>query len=226
LAALPEQGPVVEELQHNMITKTKNAVIVFQKNLVAGRVKTRLAKTLGNDEALEIYKSLIKTTYLEIGQLKDVDIFIYLSDYVEELPFDIKGKSYQILAQEGKDLGERMKNAFRDCFGKGYQKCIIIGTDCPEISTKDMQLAFDKLSYKDIIIGPAADGGYYLLGLKKETPALFESINWSTAEVLSSTTHRAEGQNLSFEKLRTLNDIDTEKDWKLYNLKIKNEQLP
>lgn len=226
MAVLPEQDPVVEGLQHNMATSSKNAIIVFQKNLISGKVKTRLAKTLGDEVAMEIYRSLIKSTYDEISKLKEVDIFIYLSDYVEELPFDIKGKIYKIHAQKGKDLGERMNEAFKDCFDHGYEKCLIIGTDCPEITAQDLQLALDKLYFKDLVIGPAEDGGYYLLGIKKHTPSLFESINWSTDQVMTSTIQKAEEQGLSYDKLKTLNDIDTEEDWKLYKLKKTNEQLP
>lgn len=216
----------VEEPRHNMERKSKNVIIVFQKNLILGKVKTRLAKTIGNEEALNIYKSLIRTTYSELSKLKDADIVVYLSDYVEELPFDIKGKNYSIFAQHGLDLGERMKHAFEETFALGYEKCLIIGTDCPELSMKEMQSAIDNLSNHDVVFGPAEDGGYYLMGKKKLIPSLLQGINWSTDEVLSKSIEKIEKENLTLKLLERLGDIDTEKDWKNYKLRKANEQLP
>ncbi|PRY87208.1 TIGR04282 family arsenosugar biosynthesis glycosyltransferase [Mongoliibacter ruber] len=224
--ALQGQDPAAEGLQPNMDRNSNNAVIVFQKNLILGKVKTRLAKTIGNEAALDIYRSLINITYSELSQLKDVDILVYLSDYVEELPFDIKGKNYKIFAQKGSDLGDRMKNAFEETLANGYQKCVIIGTDCPDLSMKEIQQAIDHLATHDVVFGPAEDGGYYLLGKKEILPFLMQNINWSTSEVLATSIERLKNEKLSYKLLEKLGDIDTEKDWKNYKLRKANEQLP
>lgn len=220
------QVPAVEGQLPNMERTSKNAVIVFQKNLQKGKVKTRLAKTMGDEEALEIYKSLIKITYHQLSKLKDADILIYLSEYVEELPFDIMGKNYQIFAQNGSDLGQRMRNAFDETFAKGYQKCLIIGTDCPEIGMQELQKAYDHLATCDVVFGPAKDGGYYLLGKKTPIPLLLDGIKWSTDEVLSKSIEKVENEKLTYALLSTLGDIDTENDWKNFKAKKSNEQLP
>jgi rSAM/selenodomain-associated transferase 1 len=191
--------------------KNKNALIVFQKNAVLGKVKSRLAATIGEKKALEIYQSLVRHTYLEISKLEDVDVVIFFSDFLENNA--VAGfKPYLLEIQVGEDLGKRMSNAFQKLFQKGYQKVIIIGTDCPEITAKDISEAFMSLEKKEVCIGPALDGGYYLLGMCGYYEALFQNIPWSSSEVTKITLEILNFHQVSYELLKTLRDIDTEED--------------
>ncbi len=195
---------------------TENALIIFVKNLIKGHVKTRLAKTLGDDVALNIYKQLLKNTHDKIQTLK-IDKIVFYSNFIED---DIwQNDLFQKKVQEGNDLGERMKNAFKSLaveqagsFTAGYKKAIIIGTDCPGINKNILEDAFLKLNNSDIVIGPAADGGYYLLGIKKVHSFLFHNIEWSTNSVFQQTIDLCNRNNLSYFLLPELSDIDDEKD--------------
>lgn len=188
---------------------TDNALIIFVKNLIEGHVKTRLAATLGNDGAMDIYKQLLKNTENSILTF-ETDKIVFYSDFIEE---EIWGNNlFQNRIQEGNDLGERMKNAFNSSFTAGYEKIVIIGTDCPGINKSILENAFIALNNLDIVIGPATDGGYYLLGMKKEYPFLFQNIEWSTDKVLQQTIDLCSKNRLSYFLLPELSDIDEEKD--------------
>lgn len=187
-----------------------NAIIIFVKKPVLGKVKTRLAATIGNEKALDIYRELVAHT-LETVKKITADKFIYFSDDIDStigysnIPF------YKAL-QGGNDLGERMKNAFTDVLSNFYRKVIIVGTDCPGINAELLQTAFDKLANADIVIGPATDGGYYLLGMKSLQPPLFKNIQWSTSTVLEKTIKCCKENKLNYHLLPELSDIDEEKD--------------
>lgn len=187
-----------------------NAVIIFIKNPVRGKVKTRLAAAVGNDTALAVYLDLLSHT-LKAAENVTADKYIYFSDeiYVSIGQNDF---AFKKTVQSGADLGEKMKNAFNDVFNSAYPKVIIIGTDCPGISPEILQQAFDELNDTDVVIGPAADGGYYLLGMKTLHPSLFDNIEWSTPAVLQTTVDRCTRTNLRYKLLEELSDIDEEKD--------------
>jgi uncharacterized protein len=182
-------------------------LIIFVRNLVYGNVKTRLAATIGNDKALEVYKGLIAHTQFVTGHLP-FDKIVYYSDYIGT--FDAWNNGYRKAKQQGRDLGERMKNAFEDVFRQGYAKAVIIGTDCPLLTQELIHDAFNKLNDFDIVIGPAVDGGYYLLGMKKLYPGLFTNIQWSTDTVFNDTI--AACTHHSYCLLPLLRDIDKEED--------------
>lgn len=186
-----------------------NALIIFVKNLIAGRVKTRLAVTLGDEKALEIYNRLLKNIHEKI-QFLEVEKLIFYSDFLEDDIWEKKVFKKEI--QIGLDLGERMKNAFNKSFIEGYKRAIIIGTDCPGVDQIILKNAFAKLNDFDIVIGPATDGGYYLLGMKKEYSFLFQNIEWSTDVVLQQTIDLCKINQLSYFLLPELSDIDEEKD--------------
>ena len=189
----------------------ENALIVFQKNAVLGKVKSRLAATIGEEKALEIYKSLLLHTFGEINKLKGIDTSIFYSDFIEfdsESAYKAEYKEIQV----GGDLGERMSNAFRKLFQEGYKKVVIIGTDCPEIQSSDIDAAFRSLEKNEVCIGPALDGGYYLLGMRRFHECLFQNIPWSSSEVTAKTKEILISRQISFDLLKTLRDIDTEED--------------
>jgi rSAM/selenodomain-associated transferase 1 len=188
----------------------KSAIIIFQKNAELGKVKTRLAKDLGDHKALEIYDRLCEFTHRICSQVP-VDKFLYYSNFVPE---DKPGyASYYFKVQTGDDLGDRMSNAFSDLFSAGYQKVLIIGTDCAEISPDLFLEAFEILNEQDVVIGPAEDGGYYLLGMSQFFPQLFHDVNWSTSEVIEQTKSNIKSIGISNGELAVRSDIDTLEDW-------------
>lgn len=189
--------------------KQQNALIIFYKNLIRGKVKTRLAATLGVDNAFEIYKAMVKEIH-SLSQKIKVDKIIYYSDNI--IMDDIWKEDYKKELQSGADLGEKMMNAFKDGFALGYTKAVIIGTDCPSLNEDIINDAFHNLNSHDIVIGPAYDGGYYLLGIKMLYSTLFQNILWSTSEVFDQTTSKIQNLNLSYFILPQLHDIDEEKD--------------
>ncbi len=183
-------------------------LIVFAKNILLGKVKTRLAKTVGDEAAFEVYKHLVEITENETKKLINCDVHIYFSDVIIES----KWPSCEKFVQEGVDLGERMLNAFKNGFNLGYSSVIGIGTDLPDLNAKIMQEAFDKLQNHATVFGPAEDGGYYLIGMNKLYPEIFQKKPWSTDQLLDLTLDELSCNNVSFTTLEMLNDIDTIED--------------
>ena len=187
----------------------KNALLIFVKNLIPGQVKTRLAATLGNDAAMDIYQQLLKNLNSKIQSLEAEKIVFY-SKCMEDDIWD--SAIFKKVVQQGNDLGERMENAFKVSLAAGNKKAVIIGSDCPGIDESILNEAFEKLTGFDIVIGPATDGGYYLLGMKKNYPFLFQDFEWSTDRVLQQTIELCNRNQLSYFLLPELSDIDEEKD--------------
>jgi rSAM/selenodomain-associated transferase 1 len=188
--------------------------LIFAKNLIHGEVKTRLASTVGHDKAMTVYEQLIAHT-IETTKHLPVDKTVFYSKRIElEDAWD--NKIYEKNIQTGNDLGDKMKNAFATVFGNRNKKLVIIGTDCPDLNASVIMNAYVYLEDHDIVIGPASDGGYYLLGMKKLHPRLFEKIDWSTGKVLAQTLKICESSNLSTFLLPELSDIDDENDLKKY----------
>ena len=194
---------------------SKPLLIVFVKNPELGKVKTRLAATIGQEQALEIYMMLLRKTKESIENLP-VFKTIYYSSYIDRSDLwdnNLFGKALQ----QGNDLGEKMYEAFKSGFKAGYKSVGIIGSDCPDLS-KDLLLdAYRKLKDHDLVIGPAKDGGYYFLGMNCLHKSLFFNKSWSTDRLLKETLKDAKRQKLSTHLLKTLSDIDEEKD--LNNIK-------
>ena len=193
-----------------MAEMSNNALIVFLKNPLEGKVKTRLAAQVGETEALSVYQKLIEHTRSIVMDCP-VDIHLFYSDYIDSQDkwLDTEITKHQ---QEGKDLGERMKNAFKQVLDSGYKNAIIIGTDCPEITSRIIQDAFDRLEEYDVVIGPAMDGGYYLLGMNDLHDELFEQIDWGTESVFDQTLAVLQRLGLIWYETPILSDIDTEDD--------------
>lgn len=188
----------------------KQAVLIFAKNLIYGEVKTRLAATVGNDVAFSVYKKLLLHTK-DITKDIPADKIIFYSNNVEEK--DIwNDETFKKYLQSGNDLGERMQNAFAYAFEKEYEEVVIIGTDCFELTSSIINDAFSFLKKYDIVIGPAKDGGYYLLGMKKLYREIFEDKRWSDVSVCNDTINTINKLHLSNHQLETLTDVDEEKD--------------
>lgn len=192
------------------MSNNTSLLIIFVKNAELGKVKTRLAATVGNEVALAVYFQLLNKTRV-VAKAVETDKVVYFSDHIEESGM-WQGDTFKKALQSKGDLGDRMKNAFKDAFDQGYQRVCIIGSDCMEISTEIISRAFDRLLNHDTVIGPSEDGGYYLLGMRKFTAALFENKTWSTDHVCSATRDDIGRLGLSRADLPTLNDVDTEKD--------------
>jgi uncharacterized protein len=202
------------------------ALIIFIKNPQLGKVKTRLAKTVGDDKALVIYQQLLDITRKNAIQLAKAGITSYLfySDYVNDA--DAWSSDFFIKkVQHGADLGARMSNAFSEVMAR-HDKVCIIGSDCPTLSVAILKKAYSILDKKNAVVGPSTDGGYYLLGLSKNTEgvsakilnhqSLFNNMEWSVDTVLPETINRMEVQQLTYALLPALTDIDEEKDWTSY----------
>lgn len=187
---------------------SKNLVMVFTRNPELGKVKTRLAKTIGEQSALNIYNFLLNHTETVIRNI-DCDKAIYYSVKVRDNdiwdPF-----LYSKHLQQGKDLGKRMYNAFLDTFSEGYKKVVIVGSDLFDLQPKHIEIAFRKLDSYEVVIGPAEDGGYYLLGMKTIHSQVFTTKEWGTSTVFENTINDL--QNESVFLLEELNDIDVYDD--------------
>jgi len=188
--------------------KHKNLLLIFTRNPELGKSKTRLAKTIGDQTALEIYKFLLKRTQ-EIAVKVNADKAVYYSVKVRNN--DIWDSSiYQKYQQFGEDLGVRMKNAFKNGFDAGYKKVIIVGSDLYDLSSKIIDSAFQKLESNDFVIGPAEDGGYYLLGMNFLQEDIFENKDWGTETVRKDTLVNLKDKKVFL--LQMLNDVDVFED--------------
>lgn len=185
--------------------------MAFVKNPQLGKAKTRLAATIGNEKALEIYIQLLQYTHLVVKDLA-CDRAIHYSTFIDHNDFWMN-ELYQKYVQIEGGLGEKMQHAFQLAFNQGYEKVVIIGSDCPELTTEIVEEALASLSEVDVVFGEAEDGGYYLLGMNKLVPDLFANKKWSTETVLADSIQDCESLGLSYQLLQELSDIDYEEDW-------------
>ena len=184
------------------------ALIVFTRNPVKGKVKTRLAKTIGKEKAYEIYRELLHIAYVNTKSFP-CDKYLYLSESLDENLFD--SGFFQKL-QEGIDLGERMLNALTEILNTGYTKVVLVGADCPGLTRVILKDAFNKLGKNDIVLGPAEDGGYYLIGLKEPKEYLFRDMKWGHKKVLEETINRIKKNKHTHDLVAKLIDIDNVRD--------------
>lgn len=199
----------------------KNLLIVFVKNMFLGKVKTRLAKTIGNQSAFEVYKHLVEITEKETSKMKDCDIHIYFSDVI----ITEKWPNHEKFIQEGVNLGERMMNAFENGFNQGYAHIIGVGSDLPDLNSEIMQKGLQELQSNDTVFGPSEDGGYYLIGMNKLNRCVFENKPWSTDNLLEITKNELQQKNVSVGILKMLNDVDTIDDLKASSIAEKFKSL-
>ena len=188
-----------------------DAVIIFVRNPELGKVKTRLAATVGDNEALNIYALLLNHTMQEAGKVA-ADKFVF---YHQQIKVDDiwNGNGFYKKLQTGESLGDKMKAAFDEIFKASYTKIMIIGSDCLQLNSTIINAGFGLLDEHDTVIGPATDGGYYLLGMKKNYGFLFDNKTWSTESVLDESMKDMQQHHLSTGLLPLLTDVDTEADW-------------
>ena len=188
---------------------TEEALIIFVRKPVLGSVKTRLAAALGPEVALMIYQQLLAHTQSISHDLPCDKYVFYAGDIDEE---DGWQAGYTKRQQVNGDLGERMKAAFAFLFEKGYRRLCIIGSDCFELTASIINDAFALLQKTDTVIGPAKDGGYYLLGMSGGLKEVFDGIAWSSGKVFSQTIAMLKQQQFTYQLLPLLSDVDTVDD--------------
>ena len=186
------------------------ALVVFVKNPELGKVKTRLAAQIGDDKALEIYLELLHHTH-SVATSWDAHIRVYYSDYIPETDLWDMGYCSKHL-QQGDDLGERLSNAIEQTFEDGFEQVVVIGSDCPKLRVDHLNRARTELVDVDVVVGPAVDGGYYLIGMKAFHPQLFEGKSWSSSVLFDQTLETMITSGLSWYELPMLTDIDTFED--------------
>lgn len=193
---------------------TTDGIIILAKAPLKEHSKTRLIGHLTDEERLNLYESLLKGTVKKLSGIEGVDTLICY------WPFDSRDYFMQfgleIFPQSDGDIGKRMFNALKKVFDMSYKKAVIVGVDIPDISSEIALNAFEMLDKKDIVFGPAFDGGYYMVGMKKPLREIFEDIEWSTKATLKQSIEKASEQGYSLDFTETLLDIDTPDDLKTY----------
>lgn len=193
-----------------METEARELLIIFYRNAEPGRVKTRLAATIGNKQALEVYRELCDHARRITEQLS-VSKVVFYSERIEWN--DIwPDEVYEKKKQTGADLGARMDDAFEWAFNNGYDSVCIIGTDCYELTSAIVEDAFLALRSREVVIGPAVDGGYYLLGMRRLLSGLFKGKQWSTETVFRETVEELISAGITYSELPKLRDVDVEAD--------------
>ncbi len=194
------------------------SLILFARFPRPGKVKTRLASSLGHELAAEFYKLCAEHIFQESVKLSGrIRHYLFYSDLDDS--DDIKrwaGSKFHFVPQIEGDLGERMEHAFDTVFFHDTRKAVIIGTDVPDLSSNIIEDAFHILDSCDIVVGPSRDGGYYLLGMKELYKEIFADMPWSTDQVFKRTLNRIRGLGLTVHLLPTLSDIDTEEDLRFW----------
>lgn len=200
----------------------KKGLIIFIRNPVVGKVKTRIAQTMGDDNAMEVYRLLLEHTR-SITVEVSCDKFLFYSDRINHSD-EWENEIYDKRLQQAGDLGQRMAAAFSELFTEGYQQVLIIGSDCIELTAAGIQEAFELLNQHSAVIGPATDGGYYLLGITRFFPQPFLGKKWGTGTVLQDTLDDFRLAGVNIGRLPVLNDVDEEKDipaWMIQQLAAK-----
>ncbi|MBI5492275.1 MAG: TIGR04282 family arsenosugar biosynthesis glycosyltransferase [Deltaproteobacteria bacterium] len=188
--------------------KEKNALAVMFKAPEPGKVKTRLVPPLTYEQAAKLYGCFIKDVLNTAKGLEGVDIYGAFAGNIKD--GEVYGVS--LFEQEGTGLGERIYNVFRALFLKGHERAVVIGSDSPDLPAENIKDAFGLLDGTELVLGPALDGGYYLVAMKRLMDEPFMDIPWSTGDVLEATVKRAKGAAIPFKLLKPWHDIDTVHD--------------
>lgn len=204
------------------VAQQEGAIVVFAKAPIPGQVKTRLCPPLTPDEAATVHGSFVldtlERTRTAVSKFRlSVDRYLACSPSSNLAFFKImeERQAVTLLDQVGNDLGAKMNGVFDILFARGYRRVVIVGTDVPSLPLESYQQAVQLLDQHDTVLGPAVDGGYYLIGLKKPAPSLFQDIPWSTDRVLALTKEKARELNLTLGLLREWRDVDTIDDLKM-----------
>ena len=192
----------------------KKALIIFVRNPVLRKVKTRIAKDLGDEVALTVYRNLLSHTHTATKDL-DVDRFVFYADFVNSHDLWNEG-NFKKMLQLGDDLGERMHDAFQQLFSHGYNNVAIIGSDCYDLTSNIIEEAFHALQKNNAVVGPTFDGGYYLIGMNVLIADVFTNKKWSTDSVFTDTIKSITDAGYNYKLLPVLSDVDNAEDCKRY----------
>ena len=208
-----------------------NALIIFVKYPEPGQVKTRLTPDLSPGEAAVFHRAIAADIIAAHSDTTEFDAIVFFSPAGMKKDFTgWLGSGARLETQQGADLGEREHNAFTRVFGAGegfgYDRAVIIGTDCPSLDNEKIERAFALLDDHEIVLGPAVDGGYYLLGLSAPHPGLFRGIEWGGPDVLNKTIQLADSEGLNMAMLDRLYDVDTIHDLRRLDGDLKAGQIP
>ncbi len=190
-------------------------LVFFARAPQSGLVKTRLARCLGENEALKAYCILAQSVLSTLARSREV-VIRYSPDNAQ---IDIEPWLQPGWTSEPQGLGElgdRLARCFESLFCRGASSIVVVGSDCPYIEESDLESAWTSLQTQDMVLGPAADGGYWLIGLNRFYPSVFAGVDWGTDKVLEQTVERAKLAGLSVARLRQLSDVDTIEDWKTF----------
>lgn len=201
----------------------RECLIVFTRYPEPGKAKTRLIPVLGEDGASNLHRQMTEHTLSQVRELQSARatrVEVYFTGGDQQLMEDWLGADIIYQPQGEGDLGQRMKSAFQTAFAAGIEGVAIVGTDCPGLDAKIMAQAFEQLNGHDLVLGPAMDGGYYLIGLRRVIPELFAGINWGTSEVREKTVAIAISLGLAVAYLPSLFDVDRPED--LEKLRVLN----
>jgi rSAM/selenodomain-associated transferase 1 len=197
------------------VQKSKKHLIIFTRYPEPGKTKTRLIPALGDIGAANLQKQMTEHTILQVRELQKtsaITVEVRFTGGNLELMQNWLGVDFWYQTQGEGDLGQKMMRSLTDTFSSYAEQSVIIGTDCPGLNTQILALAFKKLQFCDLVLGPALDGGYYLIGLRQVMPELFSQIAWGTSQVLSQTQAVAQKLNLETAYLPWLADIDRPED--------------
>jgi rSAM/selenodomain-associated transferase 1 len=205
-----------------LITET---LIIFSRYPEAGKTKTRMISALGADRAAKLQQEMTEhtlNTAKKLRSCRDIIVEVHFAGGNKQLMTEWLGQETQYIPQVAGDLGYKMYSAFERALSLNNQQVVIIGTDCPDLNQEILKEAFDSLYKQDLVLGAAQDGGYYLIGLNRIIPQLFENINWGTEQVLNQTKTIAQQLALKVSYLPCLSDVDRPEDlavWQKYKSK-------
>ncbi len=202
----------------------KNVLIIFLKYPVPGTVKTRLAKSIGEENAEMLYKCFVQTILANTKSADYETIIFFTPQKKHKQIKEWLGKNWNFRAQKGTNLGERLSNAFGYVFKSGAKKVVVIGSDSPLLDDQLIKKAFSCLDKADCVIGPSSDGGYYLLGLKRLAPELFDLKEWSTNVVFEKTRKKALNLNMKLEIMEEHFDVDEKEDLIMLEKKLEHPE--
>lgn len=200
------------------MTTQKPALIIFIRNPERGKVKTRIAQSVGEEKAYQVYLSLLSHIRLLAEKVEGVECYLYYSHFIDEMD-EWDSRVFNKRVQSSGDIGTKMDRAFGEVLND-HPAAVIVGSDIASLTTAIIQDAFLALHTKDYVLGPALDGGYYLLGMKTPSPHLFENMIWSTDEVFQMTSDRITQMGASLGIVDKLSDIDYWEDWEKYGWEI------
>jgi len=199
-------------------------LLILLKAPILGTVKTRLAAEISPATALGIYRQLLDQVINAMSPLPAVELHYTPAVEAPTVSPWLK-PGWTLHPQKDGNLGDRMHHAFSQAFAAGALRVVMVGTDCPAVEPADVRQAWTALTTNDLVLGPALDGGYWLIGLNRPHPELFNDINWSTSAVLSETLACAKQLGLSHQLLRPLSDVDTKADWDAYQAALSAQTL-